>query len=108
MEFPVLVIWMIVSKVASARTFGKMRIEAPFSVVTSAYALAVTTPSATAKAQRPERNAFHFTIRIALLLSSRPNLLPHFTRSRLPPGTVPLSSASHQCSHTYSTTFHIV
>src|ERR1700687_5264818 len=99
---------MIVSKLESARTFGKTRIEDPFSVVTSACALAATTPSATAKPQRPERKAFHFTVRIALLLSSRPNLLPHFSRSRFPPGAGALPSAPRKCAHTYSKTCHIV
>src|SRR5579862_64517 len=64
-ELPVFAIWMIVSVVEFTRTFGKMRIEAPFSIVTSACTPPATTPRTSALAHRPERNAFHFTIRIA-------------------------------------------
>ena len=72
---------MMVSALPSARTLGKARIDAPLSVVTIAWALAATTPSATAKPQRPERKALHFTVRISLLLSSRPRPIPHSLRS---------------------------
>src|SRR5262249_31760741 len=106
MELPVLAIWMMVSKESSVRTFGKTRIEAPFSVVTSACALGITAPSASAIPQRPERKASHFTVRIALLLSNRPNLLPFApllgVSRRAAPG-IP-----RKCAHTYSKTRRIV
>src|SRR5262245_21466643 len=58
---------MMVSRVPSAMTLGKNRIDDPFSTVTSARALA----AATHKAQRAGKSAFPLTDRITLLLSSR-------------------------------------
>jgi hypothetical protein len=79
---------------------GNIKIDDPLSVVTSALALAAITPSATAKLQRPGRNAFHFTVPIALLLSNR--LIPHSSRSERPQtGDFP-GEAPQKCGPTYS------
>src|SRR6185369_5228285 len=72
MLLEMLVIWMIVSEVA--RTFGKARIDAPLVVVTMPWASVASSPKATAKPQSPERKALRFSVRISLLLSSRPSL----------------------------------
>jgi hypothetical protein len=78
MLFEMLVIWMMVSpSVELARTFGKARIDAPLCVVTVAFAGLAIIPSATATPQSPERKAYRFSVRIALLLSRRPRLIPH-------------------------------
>ena len=92
---------------AFTRTFGKTRIEAPFSTVTSACAPPATTPRTSAVAHRPERNAFHFTVRIA---SSFP---VDRTCSLTPPAPAPLWAgtlpmAPRKCAHTYSKNRHVV
>src|SRR5215831_6603545 len=68
---------MIVSDEPLARTFGKARIDAPLSVETAPWAMEAIIPSATATPQSPERKAPYFSVRISLLLSSRPRLMPH-------------------------------
>src|SRR5260221_5587546 len=72
MLLEVLVIWMMVSRVPSAITFGKIRIDALCSVVTLAAAGLATTPSPTSAASPMSPTSFR-CLRITLLLSITPH-----------------------------------